>query len=145
MIVDESNEVAGPGPAARTDEEERALEIDMPEFVGGSPFVARAGRPDGARSVAAVAGEESIDLAVAERPDAAAAELGSDPPAVPVGQQADGQDEPLERRWQLTRPPDPRTIEERLELQCLTYFVVRTRCTLSADRSDKGNPSGRWS
>jgi hypothetical protein len=33
-----------------------------------------------------MAGEESIDLAVVERPDPTPAELGSDPAAVPVRQ-----------------------------------------------------------
>jgi hypothetical protein len=37
-----------------------------------------------------LAGEDLVDLAVAQRPHATPAKLGGDPPAVPVGQQTDG-------------------------------------------------------
>jgi len=65
--------------------------------------------------MAAIPGEDPIDLAMAQRPDATPPELRCDPPAVPVGQQADRQDESLEGRRRLARPADPGPIEERRE------------------------------
>jgi hypothetical protein len=63
----------------------------VPEVVDGGSLVAWTRCPDIARAMAAVAGEEPVDLAVAERPDTTTAELGGDASAVPVGQEADGQ------------------------------------------------------
>jgi len=60
----------------------------------------------------AVAGEEPLNLAVAERPDIAPPELGGDPPTVPVGQQTDGQDESLEGWRKVARPAHQWTIEK---------------------------------
>ena len=82
MIVDEGDEVAGPSVAGRAEEIERALEIDMPELVGGGPLVARARRPDVARTVRAMTAEEPVDLAMAQRPDTTPPELGRDPSTV---------------------------------------------------------------
>jgi hypothetical protein len=112
VVVDEGDEVAGPCQAGRPDEVERALEIDVPELVGGGALVVWAGRPDVARPVRPVASEDAVDLAVGERPHLAPPELGGDPPAVPVGQQADGEDEPLDRRRQVAPPANARTVKE---------------------------------
>ena len=58
-----------------------------------------------------MAGEEPIDLTVADG-DAPPAELGGDPPAVPVGQQADGQDDLFEERVEIARPADVYRVSE---------------------------------
>jgi len=142
VVVDQGGEVAGPRSTARAEEIERALEIDVPQLVGGGPLVARPRRPDVAWTVAAVAGEDPVDLAVAERPHGASAERGSDPSAVPVGQQADGEDESLEGRRQLARAADPRAIEERLETTLLeartpAEQVRSAAAELCADRGQR--------
>ena len=74
MVIDEGDEVAGPRPAGRAEQVERTLEIDVPQLVHRGPLVARPGRPDVARTVRAVAGQEAVDLAVAQGPDATAAD-----------------------------------------------------------------------
>src|SRR5690606_15320587 len=94
-------------------EVERTLEVDVPQLVDGRALVARAGDAHVARPVHAVPGEEPVDLAMADRPHLPAAELGGDAPAVPVGQQADREHEPLDGRRQLARTSGPRSIDER--------------------------------
>ena len=57
-----------PRQAGGPDEVERALEVDVPELVGGGPVVARTRCPNVARTVRPVAGEDPVDLAVRQRP-----------------------------------------------------------------------------
>jgi hypothetical protein len=87
----------------------------VPELVGSGSFVARSRRSDVTRSMAAMAVEDPVDLTMTEWPDPTSPELGRNPPAVPVGQQADGQDQAFEGWRQVARPTDPRAIEERRE------------------------------
>ena len=76
-------------------QEERPLEVDVPELVGARPLVAWPGHPRQARPVGARPSEQSVDLTVADL-DAPPSELGGDPAAVPVGEHPDDQDRPLE-------------------------------------------------
>src|SRR5439155_20348883 len=100
-VVDEGDEVTAPAGSAGALEEGRALEVDVPQLVGVATLVARTGHTGDAWAVAAGSSQQAVDLAMAQRPDLAPTQLGRQATAVPVGQEAHRQDQPLDDRRQL--------------------------------------------
>ncbi len=92
VVVDETHDpdlgVLAPG----TLEEERTLDVDVPQLVGPEPFIGRAVLPPDRRSTRAEIGQQPVDRVVAEGEDVPPGELGRQPLAVPVGQQAGDDD-----------------------------------------------------
>src|SRR5207253_3073521 len=115
---------------------EGALEVDVPELVGARPFIARTGDPGQARPVGSASGQEPIDLPVADR-DTSPAELGRDPPAVPVAEHPDDEDRLLELRREVAPTPGAWPIEEACEAVAVEAGPPAEECrpTAPADRA----------
>jgi len=111
VIVDQAGEVAA-AAAGGAAEVEWPLEVDVPQLVGRRALIARTGLAGEAGAMGAGAGQDAIDLPVAQRPDLAPAELGRQASAVPVGEQADGDDQALDDRRHAAGTAAPRPVEE---------------------------------
>ena len=94
MVVNQAEEPSLEVTAAGEPDEERTLDVDVPEFVGLAPFVSRPWRRSDAAAAAAAALEEFIDVGVADPVDLAAFHLCSNSLRVPVGRESNGDDDP---------------------------------------------------
>src|SRR5438477_3326609 len=96
-------------------DEERALDLDVPEFVGLAPFVARPRSWSNAATAAAMALEKLIDVGVADPVDLPAFHFRADSLRVPVGRQANGDDDSAHPVWdgRLGLTPGPRLGKQR--------------------------------
>jgi hypothetical protein len=96
MVVNDGHE---PGldeaPASQVDEE-RALDVDVPEFVGATSLVAGSGSRRDAATSATFGAQEAVDVSVADPVDLAPTHLGGDPLRVPVCEEADSKDDRLD-------------------------------------------------
>ncbi len=94
MVVDQAEEPSLEVTAAGEPDEERTFDVDVPEFVGLAPFLARPRRRSHAATAAAEALEDFIDVGVADLVDLPAFHLGSNSLRVPVRRQSNGDDDP---------------------------------------------------
>jgi hypothetical protein len=101
--------------AHRAAQEERALDVDVPELVRATPLVGWPAFSAGRRAGSAESGQQAIDGVVVERIDLTAGELGGQALRVPVGQEADDDDRLLDPPGQACRVWATWSIDKRLE------------------------------
>jgi hypothetical protein len=94
VVVDQAEQPSLEVTAAGEPDEERTLDVDVPEFVRLAPFVSRPWRGSEAATAAAVALEELIDVGVADLIDLPAFHLCSNSLRVPVRRESNGNDDP---------------------------------------------------
>jgi hypothetical protein len=96
MVVNDGHE---PGldeaPASQVDEE-RALDIDVPEFVGATSLVAGSGPGRDAATSATLGAHEAVNVSVADLVDLAPTHFSGDPLRVPICEEADSKDDRLD-------------------------------------------------
>ncbi len=115
MVVDEADDPDLLVLADRAAQEERALDIDVPQLVRATPLVRRPAFPADRGTGRAEPGQEGVDRVVVERVDLAPRELGRQALRVPVGQQAHNDDRLLDPGRQARRVRAAGSIDERLE------------------------------
>src|SRR6266567_2653894 len=101
MVVNKTNKPGLDVTAAPQVDEERALDVDVPEFVGPTSFVAGTGRSGHSSPTAAAGCEETIDMVGADLVDLASHHFGGNPLRVPVGVKPDGDDDQVDPCWYL--------------------------------------------
>src|SRR5216684_3258878 len=98
MVIDQSND---PGLHVATAEvnEERSLDVDVPELIGLTPLVARSWWPGDGASIASVDLKQMVDVIWADREDVSAPHLGGNSFRVPVGVKPDCDDDHVDPAW----------------------------------------------
>src|SRR5256714_4595229 len=109
MVVDQAHDPGLDVVLAAEVDEEGALDIDVPELIGSSPLVAGPWSRWDTAAGAAAGLEQAIDVGVANLIDPAPGQFSRDPLGVPVGEQANGDDDSVDQsrdgRPQLQRTP----------------------------------------
>ena len=82
--------------ADRAAQEERALDVDMPQLVGPTALIRGTARSAGRGAGRAELGQQAVDRVVVERIDRTPRELGGQALGVPVGEQAHDDDRLLD-------------------------------------------------
>ena len=129
VIVDEADDPDLLVLTSRAAQEERALDVDVPQLVGAAALIGGSTFPVDRRSGRAELGQQAVDGMVVERIDLAPGELGRQALGVPVGQQAHDDDRlldpgrqalPLRTAWSIdegfettSRVADPPAVEAR--------------------------------
>src|ERR1700730_627854 len=108
MVVDQAHDPCLDVALAAEVDEERALDVNVPELIGSSPLVAGP-RPRWHTAARAAPGlEQAIDVGMANLIDQPPGQFSRDPLRVPVGEQANGDDDSVDPsrdgRAQLQRP-----------------------------------------
>src|SRR3989440_855643 len=109
MVVDQAHDPGLDVVLAAEVDEEGALDIDVPELIGSSPLVAGPWSRWDTAAGAAAGLEQAIDVGVANLIDPAPGQFSRDPLRVPVGEQANSDDDSVDPnrdgRPQLQRTP----------------------------------------
>lgn len=112
VVIDEADDPDLLVLASAATEEDRALDVDVPELVGATSLVRRATFPADRRAGGAVLSQQAVDGVVIERVDLTPGELGGQTLRVPLRQQADDDHRLLDPCGQPLPVRAARSIEE---------------------------------